>query len=206
MSASWLEAALGASGTAPGSRRLVLAPGPRGPSLLAALPPPVAGGTVVYLDSNRQRLQAGPSNGRVLGRATRLPFQRHSFELIVAFEALFAIRPPWTIIAEFHRVLAPDGTLLLLEPAREGLLSGLRAKLLGPGKRVYELEELEGRLTRADFQIEAAAEQTSPSCPGPVFVIRAIKKENMAEPVPQIVTTREMRAKQKPYPQGEELP
>jgi len=206
VSASWLEAALGASGKAPGSRRLVLAPGPRGPSLLAGLPQPAAGGTVVYLDSNRQRLQASASNGRVLGRATRLPFRRHSFELVVAFEALFAIRPPWTIIAEFHRVLVPDGKLVLLEPAREGLLSGFRAKLLGPGKRVYELEELEGRLTRADFQIEHAAEQTAAPYPGPAFLIQAIKKENMAEPVPQIVTTREMRAKQKPYPRGEELP
>ena len=124
----------------------------------------------------------------------------------MAFETVYAIRPPWTVVAELHRVLVPDGPLFLVEPAREGFFSGLRAGLLGPGKRVYELEELEGRLARADFLIKQAVEQSAAPFPGAAFFILALKKENLAEPVPQISTTRDLRAKQKPYPKGEELP
>lgn len=166
---------------------------------------------MVLLDAKSSRLKslAGALSTKtgVLGRAPRLPFRRHSFDAIVALEALFAIRPPWTVIAEFHRVLAPEGKLILLEPSREGVFSKVRSRLLGPGKRVYAMDEVENRLTRADFAIDDARELPNPApYPLSAYLIVATKKENMAEPVPQVITTRELRSRQKPYPKGEELP
>ena len=199
-----------------GQRVLLLAPGPFAGDALNLLQGKEGHLAWTCLDSAGLRLsrmntalinQATRPALFVQGRATRLPFRRHSFEAIISFEALYAIRPPWTVIAEYHRVLAPDGTLILFEPAWEDACSKLCSRLLGPGKRVYEMEEIEGRLTRADFLIEQAAHLPNPlPYPLPAYLIAAVKKENLAEPVPQVITTRALRAKQKKYPRGEELP
>ncbi|MCW8131456.1 MAG: class I SAM-dependent methyltransferase [Planctomycetota bacterium] len=194
-------------------RVLVIAPGPHGEILPSLAPALAASKSLVILDAQAVRIGRvsaklpGAAGRGVLGRAPRLPFRRHSFHAVVAVEALFAIRPPWTVIAEFHRVLVPDGRLILLEPAREGVFSKLRSRLVGPGKRVFALEEVKSRLARADFAIERGEERApAAGYPAPANLIVAVKKENMAEPVPQVTTTREMRAKQRPYPKGEELP
>ena len=87
------------------------------------------------------------------------------------------------------------------------LLAALRDRVSSPGQRAFTLDELKHRLTRADFLIERAGPEPS-QAPGskPVFEVRAIKKENLSTPVPQFSTGRELRAKQRPYPKGEELP
>jgi ubiquinone/menaquinone biosynthesis C-methylase UbiE len=196
--------------TLSGSERLlVLTPGPNGASILQTALKALASHPCTVLDSSAAKL-ATRSNGAsrsVLGRATRLPFRRHSFDAILSFESLYSIRPPWTVLAEFHRVLAPDGKLLLLEPSSQGFFSALRDKVSGPGKRIFTLEEIKYRLARSDYEIRKIDEGRVSDIPHPVYCVCAIKKENPAEPVPQFMTAKEMieRRKQK-IPKGEELP
>lgn len=192
-------------------RLLLLTPGPHGAALLPDLLAAFARHSCVVLDSERNRLMAMQNSGNVqcvLGRATRLPFIRHSFDAVLSFESLYAIRPPWTVLAEFHRVLVPDGKLLLLEPAAHGFLSALRDRLTGPGKRVFTVEEIKFRLARGDWEIQELVESLHvEEVRQPVYCLRAIKKENPAEPVPQFLTAREMmERRKKKSPPGEELP
>lgn len=165
---------------------------------------------VVVIDSDESRLRQMVTRRKrcVLGQATRLPFHRHTFEAILSFEALYSIRPPWTALAEFHRVLVPEGKLVLFEPQSLGFLSSLRDKVSGPGKRVFPLEEIKSRLARGDYSIDAIEELPAvKGYPRPAYCIRAIKRENPAEPVPQFLTAREMmERRKKAHPAGEELP
>jgi SAM-dependent methyltransferase len=153
-------------------RLLLLTPGPHGAALLPALLRQFGAQTCVALDSDHGRLAA--INGRrVLARATRLPFARHSFDALLACEALYSIRPPWTMLAELHRVLAPGGKLVLLEPARHGPLSALRDALIGLGQRVFSMEELKHRLTRAGFDVASAEETRVAELSAPVCCVQA---------------------------------
>src|SRR5471032_2386831 len=101
-----------------GSERvLLITPGRHGEGILNCLLHEwshAAKAQCVVFDASPERLNAAqataPEKTRLLqGRATRLPFKRHSFDAILSFEALYAIRPPWTVLAEFHRVLIPSG-------------------------------------------------------------------------------------------------
>jgi SAM-dependent methyltransferase len=149
----------------------------------------------------REKLQG------ILGQAARLPFHKKTFDTILSFETLFAVRPPWTTIAEFHRVLVPDGKLVLIEPQSLGFFSSMRDKVSGPGKRVFPLDEIKYRLARADWQVGEVRESVSlPEFPRPVYALAAIKKDNPVEPVPQYTTAQELIARRKTFPKGEELP
>ncbi|MEK7856054.1 MAG: class I SAM-dependent methyltransferase [Acidobacteriota bacterium] len=199
----------GLSGT---ERLLLLTPGPHGEQILPELLKQLSGHDCVVLESDRRRL-LDVGNGstkvhRVLGRAARLPFVKHSFDAILSFESLYAIRPPWTVLAEFHRVLVPDGKLILFEPAAHGVFSALRDRIAGPGKRIFTPEEVKFRLARGDWDIQQLEEIASVAgMRHPAYCVRAIKKENPAEPVPQFLTAKEMiERRKKKHPQGEELP
>ena len=193
-------------------RLLIVTPGPHGAAYLHELVDQFGSHPCTVLESSTKRLkQLANTNGksdRILGQATRLPFKRHSFDAVLSFESLYAIRPPWTVLAEFHRVLVPDGKLLLLEPASHGFISALRDKLTGPGKRIFPLDEVKFRLARGDYSIDRTEENLRiASTRWPVYCVYAIKKENPAEPVPQFTTAREMIEKRKKkIPAGEELP
>jgi len=196
-----------------GSERLLLVtPGPHGAEYLGALVAEFAGHTCTVLESNVRRLSKLPASskksGRILGRATRLPFKRHSFDAVLSFESLYAIRPPWTVLAEFHRVLVPEGKLLLVEPACHGFFSMLRDRLTGPGKRIFPLDEVKFRLARGDYAVDRTEENLRiDGTRWPLYCVHAIKKENPAEPVPQFTTAREMmERRKKKIPAGEELP
>ena len=188
-------------------RILLLTPGPHGVGMLNGLLDALDRSKCVVLDSDRARLTSVSAPG-VRARAVRLPFLRHSFGAVLSFESLYAIRPPWTVLAEFHRVLVPDGVLLLLEPAAHGFFSALRDRVAGPGKRIFTLDEVKSRLARADYAIDRVEENLRvEGFRWPAYAVRAIKKENPAEPVPQYKTAREMiEARKKKIPAGEELP
>jgi SAM-dependent methyltransferase len=209
MQHSAAQIALRLAGLGNAQRVLLVTPGPHGARILPPLLEALSGHRRTVLDSAPARL-AGVSADvcRAQGRATRLPFKRHSFDAVLSFEALYAIRPPWTVLAEFHRVLRPDGVLLLLEPATHGFFSRLRDKISGPGKRVFTPDEVKQRLARADFEVRTVEPFPAPSdMSWPVYCALGVKKENPAEPVPQFKTAREMiEARQKKFPSGEELP
>jgi len=202
---------------AEGARVLLLAPGPHAAALMTQLRGKEGALQWVLLDASQKRLkelnvpltnqQSRPA-WFVFAQAARLPFKKHSFEAVIALESLYAVRPPWTVLAEFHRMLVPDGKLILFEPQSLGFLSSLRDKVSGPGKRVFPLDEIKFRLGRGDYSVEAVDELRSVAgYPRPAFCIRAIKRENPAEPVPQFLTAKEMMERRaKTIPKGEELP
>ncbi|MCZ7648777.1 MAG: class I SAM-dependent methyltransferase [Planctomycetota bacterium] len=182
----------------PTSRLLVLAPGPRAEAHFQAVEFAGPKAAYFFLDSHAERLRRVSSQLQatpLCGQAARLPFHARSFDALLAVEALFAVRPPWTVLAEFHRVLKPDGKLLQLEPAGEGFISMLRSRLLGPGKRVYPLEELRERLARTGFAVDRAAAETVAGRAMNVMLARKLDGE--AGPAPTWTTARELYAKQK---------
>jgi SAM-dependent methyltransferase len=141
---------------------------------------------------------AAPLGGVVQSRATRLPFRRHSFDVVLSVESLYAIRPPWTVLAEFHRVLAPDGRLILLEPGAHGFFSMLRDKVSGPGKRVFTLEQIRYRLHRGDWDVqEIDGPRKVSGMPHAAYCVRARKIENPAEPAPQFLTAKDLIERRK---------
>jgi SAM-dependent methyltransferase len=189
---------------AEGDRVLVVIPGRSGGAIATELFPQLK--NAVVLDSSLDRLKSASSAARVRGQATRLPFRRHSFQAIFSFEALYSIRPPWTVLAEFHRVLTPDGKLVLLEPARQGALSALRDKIAGPGKRVFDLDEVQYRLKRADFDIpKIEGPQALDGMQFPAYCVLAAKREFAAEPAPTFTTAKELIARRKPKPPADTL-
>ncbi len=193
------------------ARVLVITPGPHGAELVPELVTAFASHAIVVLESSSERLRKIASSSRVVpvrGQGTRMPFKRHSFDAVLSFEALYSIRPPWTALAEFHRVLVPNGRLILMEPSRLGFFSALRDKISGPGKRVFSLDEIKFRMARADYVIEGIESLDKvESMLRPAYFVRAIKLENAAEPAPQFVTAKEMMERRKnKNPVGEELP
>ena len=189
----------------PSDRVLVIVPGRSGGNIAAELLPQFT--QAVVLDSSAERLKASSSPRCIRGQATRLPFLRHSFDVILSFEALYCIRPPWTVLAEFHRVLAPEGKLALLEPARHGLFSALRDKIAGPGKRVFDLDEVRSRLRRADYDMQKVeAAQPLAGMPFPAWCVLAKKKEFAAEPAPTFHTAKELIEKRKQRSAGTSMP
>lgn len=189
-----------------GARVLLLAPGPYGMDFVGKLAVPEGrfAWTILHDYSLREGIAKVPwaaSDERPAfffhAKVARLPFQPRTFDGVLALETLFAVRPPWTVLAELHRVLKPGGRLVMLEPADESFFSMLRARLLGPGKRVYPIEELTRSLQRADFRVDGAQTLAAgESSPIPANLVRASKVENAAEAAPEVITTRDLRARQ----------
>ena len=78
------------------------------------------------------------------------------------------------------------------KPSRLGFFSKLRDKLVGPGKRVFSLDEIKYRMARGDFAIEQIESRDAvEGMTRPAYFVRAVKLENAAEPAPQFLTAKE---------------
>jgi SAM-dependent methyltransferase len=73
------------------------------------------GGTAVALDRNPGQNPLGlPQVIADLNR--RLPFREHSFDAVSCIDGIEHLENPFQVIREFHRVLNPDGYLLISTP------------------------------------------------------------------------------------------
>jgi len=196
MSESALELISRAVHAPANARILLLTPGPHGEQWLPQLLNHFEPSRCYVLESSLERLkQVDPSAYRIRAQAIRMPFQPRSFDAVIALECIYAIRPPWTFLAEAHRALVRNGTLVVLEPASQTFFSVFREQVWGPGKRVYPPEELHNRIERADFAIRASETRTLAEYKAPAFFATATKIEFDAGPTPIITTAREMIAR-----------
>ena len=78
-----------------------------------------AGGRVVAFDIDRAAVSQAPGE-RIQGTAERLPFARHSFDLV--FSQFSLLWTPRATVDEIARVLTTDGVLVALEPDYDGLI------------------------------------------------------------------------------------
>ena len=104
--------------------------------------------------------QAGPEyDQRIVGNAVRLPFGTARFNGLVAAEFIehLAEEDGDRFLAEAHRVLRPDGMLLLTTPNPDYWRTRLfRIRISGgPHLKVYAPRELESALGRQQFHVTA---------------------------------------------------
>ncbi len=83
-----------------------------------------ARGPVVALDRAPTALWGGDfgSAARVVGEAERLPFRDRSFDLVFSQFTLLWLPSARPVLREIHRLLAPEGVLLAIEPVYSGLI------------------------------------------------------------------------------------
>lgn len=93
---------------------------------------------------------ANPTIPIVAGRAERLPFPDHSFQLVLAECVLSLTEPLSTALAEIRRVLAPDGLLLLSDVYARKQPRTVNQGMLG---RLLSLPQWEAALTQEGFHI-----------------------------------------------------
>lgn len=90
------------------------------------------------------------------GDVTALPFPDGSFEAVVSFETIEHVDEPERAVAEFRRVLAPGGLLVVSTPNVAGAPDA--AKAVNPFHRV-ELDEAALRALLGDFEVQAVIPQ-----------------------------------------------
>jgi SAM-dependent methyltransferase len=105
-------------------------------------------GSLVSLDVD----PAGLAPGGVCGSALALPFRDGSFDLVSAFDVLEHCEPESGALMEMHRVLAPQGRLLLSVPAYQWAWSD--HDVSAGHHRRYTRERLVGALERAGFRVD----------------------------------------------------
>ncbi len=90
--------------------------------------------------------------------ATDLPFEDGAFEIVVSTSALHFFDAPVRALAEFHRLLTPDGRLVLTDWCTDFWTTWLVARslrLLDPAHhRAYGTDELTALLQSAHFEIQ----------------------------------------------------
>ncbi|WP_242393419.1 class I SAM-dependent methyltransferase [Anaeromyxobacter oryzisoli] len=100
---------------------------------LLHLPP---GSRAVAIDPRRENLararRRGPAVPLVLARAEALPFRDGAFETVLGGLVLCSVEDPAAALGEIRRVLAPEGTLRLLEHVRAGGAAGELQDLVQP--------------------------------------------------------------------------
>ncbi len=93
------------------------------------------------------------------GDALQLPFASGRFDAVVSTEAFHWFPDPDAALAEFHRVLAPHGRLLvaLVNPRAEWLSGATRtlSRWLGEPLRWPTRDRLRARVEKAGFRVES---------------------------------------------------
>jgi SAM-dependent methyltransferase len=85
--------------------------------------------------------------------ATRLPFRDHDFDLVTAFDVLYALDDEMErdALNEMYRVLRPGGQIIINVAALKTLTGN--HSVLGKELRRYQRSELRDHLTRAGFKV-----------------------------------------------------
>jgi ubiquinone/menaquinone biosynthesis C-methylase UbiE len=116
----------------------------------------------------------------VLGRAEALPFASGAFETVAVSLVFCSVADPPKGLAEIRRVLAPGGTLRMMEHVRPEGLSGRLADLVQPAWTClaggcHPNRRTEETVTQAGFAIDPSTRRTTrtlrrfvarPSAPG----------------------------------------
>ena len=91
--------------------------------------------------------------------ASRLPFPAKSFDIVVCCNALHYFIEPSKVLAECHRMLNPNGRLILLDWCHDYLTCQLLEifhRVIGPTyHRCYRFEELQSIIEGENFQIRS---------------------------------------------------
>ncbi|MBF0289571.1 MAG: class I SAM-dependent methyltransferase [SAR324 cluster bacterium] len=87
------------------------------------------------------------------GDALQLPFMEDSFDVVTVFDVLYHqwIKDDVLALKEFHRILKPNGKLLVTDSAFS-FLSGKHDQFVLARER-YTVEQMEVRLKQAGFQV-----------------------------------------------------
>ena len=108
---------------------------------------------VIGLDRSSTALELAVSHGLATGRADgqAIPLASSSVDLLSSLDVLEHVDEDQRALEEFHRVLRPDGLLLLTVPAYRFLWSEHDEALMH--RRRYVASELHMKLTRAGFRV-----------------------------------------------------
>jgi SAM-dependent methyltransferase len=113
-------------------------------------------GHVVGIDLMWEALQPARSYHLPLARASieRLPFAGATFDAVTSFEVIYhlGVGSDTQALSEFHRVLKPQGLLLLRVPAHDWL-RGEHDRLVHTRHR-YARDEIAAKLASASFAVE----------------------------------------------------
>jgi SAM-dependent methyltransferase len=121
-----------------------------GTASLAAL------GNVVGLDPSPDAISLLRRHHRSVhatrGRVEQLPFADASFDVVTCVDVLYTVDPHTRAVEEMARVLAPGGTLVVVEPAFELLRRAHDAQV--HGRRRFRRRELSSLLERAGLDVD----------------------------------------------------
>jgi ubiquinone/menaquinone biosynthesis C-methylase UbiE len=110
------------------------------------------------LDIARSKLADRPNLEFLQASAIALPFQDHSFDLVVTASALHYFEPPVDSLKEMHRILKPNGKLIVMDWCRDYWVCqalDLFLKISDPAhKTCYSQRELRDFLSTSGFEIE----------------------------------------------------
>lgn len=105
------------------------------------------------------RAKLPPAVRLIEGRLEHLPMGDASFDAVTCFNALHFSAVPEAVLNEFHRVLAPDGRLVIVDWRRDWLMMPLLDKWLRinrrPMGRLLSMRELTTLAREAGFIVDA---------------------------------------------------
>jgi ubiquinone/menaquinone biosynthesis C-methylase UbiE len=130
--------------------------------LLTALRPkfPRVFGLDISLEMLKASRESGGGTGLLASRAQEMALKESAFDLVICKGSLHHLEEPKQALQEIHRILKPEGSLILSEPCRDNAAwrgLGGAATLLSPrfgrGHRPFRSRELKNLLEAGGFRI-----------------------------------------------------